>query len=109
MAALSQPEAAAKQCCHESNILVLSQVIDSLHNRVELFIRLDPVRMADKIDALMEKNEEKETLMSGMATKKRKTCGLFGAVEEETTTSVVHTGTVVTASIPSTGSTSLLS
>jgi hypothetical protein len=109
LAALSQAEAAAEQRCHESNILALSQVIDSLHKRVELYIRLDPVRMADKIDALMEKIEEKETLMSGMATKKRKTCGLFGAVDEETTTSVVRTGTVVTASIPSTGSTSSLS
>jgi hypothetical protein len=72
LAALSQAEAAAEQHCHESNILALSQVIDSLHKRVELYVRLDPVRMADKIDALMEKIEEKETLVSGMVTKRGK-------------------------------------
>ncbi len=79
--ALSQTEQAAEQCLHESNIMALSQVIESLHKRVDTYSKLYAALSSnqfsipfqventlDKISSLMEEIAEKEALMRKMST-----------------------------------------
>jgi len=69
---LSQAEANMDQRHHESNILALSQVIDSLHKRVEIYSKLiggmgaaSQATLMKQITDLMLEIAEKEKVMQG--------------------------------------------
>jgi hypothetical protein len=75
---MSQEEARMDQREHESNILALSQVLDSLHKRMDALSKILAVSdssrhesIYNKIEALMTEISEKENKMFVMSNKKR--------------------------------------
>jgi hypothetical protein len=77
---VNQTEANMDQRRHESNILALSQVLDSLHKRVDIYSKLigglgaaSQATMMNQISDLMSEITENEKLMLVMTTKKRRT------------------------------------
>ncbi len=74
---LAQSEDAAEQRNHESKILAMSAVIDSLHKRVDVYTKLlvslgSNDSIMNKIEELMMEISAKEALMGELSNKKRK-------------------------------------
>ena len=103
-----QAEAGMDQRRHESNILALAQVIDSLHKRVEVYSKLiagmsgaAQKNFMTQIEKLMMEIAEKETSMMDLTTKKRRLI-----LEESPPVTSIVTTTRDRNSVPSTSTVS---
>jgi hypothetical protein len=73
---LAQSEDAAEQRNHESKILAMSAIIDSLHKRVDVYTKLlvslgNNDTIMNKIEELMTEISSKEALMGELLNKKK--------------------------------------